>query len=237
MPGRAPTKPLSSKRSNSNRPKASHAPAARKTPLPAAPRRADADASLGGHPWPPGPLRGRLAGKKLPLANRTRTRESASRVFYEEPEDVSAVERLARPHRIKAAHRRRWKCSTGHTVYAKDNPYRYTDPFGLFKCAASASASDCKTLTSQMKSAIKLIQKAADNLSDSAKFTNRIAGGNLNKLVTFLKSDNAVVGMGNSSSSSELGSAQGEAHHPVGITTLQAQRLRSKTADTSRIAV
>lgn len=43
---------------------------------------------------------------------------------------MSAVERLASPRRIKAAHRRRWKCSTGHRVYANDNPYRYTDPTG-----------------------------------------------------------------------------------------------------------
>jgi hypothetical protein len=69
-----------------------------------------------------------------------------------------------------------------------------------------------------MNGAIKLIQKAANSLSSSAKFTNRIEGGNLNKLVKFLKSDNAVVAMGNSSGGSEPGSAQGEAHHPVGIT-------------------
>jgi hypothetical protein len=43
---------------------------------------------------------------------------------------VSAAWRLANPHRIKAAHRRRWKCSTGCRVYANDNPYRYTDPDG-----------------------------------------------------------------------------------------------------------
>jgi hypothetical protein len=43
---------------------------------------------------------------------------------------VSAAWRLANPHRIKAAHRWRWKCSTGHTLYAADNPYRFTDPDG-----------------------------------------------------------------------------------------------------------
>jgi hypothetical protein len=100
---------------------------------------------------------------------------------------VSAALAFANPHRIKAAHRRRWKGSTGHTVYASDNPYRYTDPFGLFKCAASASASDCETITSNMNGAIKLIQKAADNLNSSAKFTNRIQGADLGKLVKFLK--------------------------------------------------
>jgi len=61
--------------------------------------------------------------------------------------------------------------------YANDNPYRYTDPFGLFKCATGASASDCETITANMHGAIKLIQKAANNLSSSAKFTNRIEGG------------------------------------------------------------
>jgi hypothetical protein len=68
--------------------------------------------------------------KKAPLAHGTRTRESASRDFYEDREPVSAALKLANPRRIKAAHRRRWKCSTGHHVYANDNPYRYTDPDG-----------------------------------------------------------------------------------------------------------
>lgn len=43
---------------------------------------------------------------------------------------MSAALKLANPRRIKAAHRRRWKCSTGSRVYANDNPYRYTDPDG-----------------------------------------------------------------------------------------------------------
>jgi hypothetical protein len=43
---------------------------------------------------------------------------------------VSAAWRLANPHRIKAAHRWRRKCSTGHSLYANDNPYRYKDPDG-----------------------------------------------------------------------------------------------------------
>lgn len=77
------------------------------------------------------------AGKKLPLANRTRTRESASRDFYGELRTVSAALKLANPRRIKAAHRRRWKCSTGHTLYAKDDPYRFTDPDGRQSCTGS----------------------------------------------------------------------------------------------------
>jgi hypothetical protein len=55
---------------------------------------------------------------------------------------VSAVRTLANPHRIKAAHRRRWKCSTGCRVYANDNPYRYTDPDGR-KCSTVDGKASC----------------------------------------------------------------------------------------------
>ncbi len=43
---------------------------------------------------------------------------------------MSALLATATPHRIKAAHRRRRRCATGHRVYANNNPYRFTDPDG-----------------------------------------------------------------------------------------------------------
>jgi len=119
-------------------------PRGEQRPLPAAPRRAAACGSplarIRARPAPVGASAFgavRLENDRDPWARlrpaldvRARMRKSASRNFYEEREDVSAVERLARPRRIKAAHRRCWKFATGRTVYAKDNPYRYTDPDG-----------------------------------------------------------------------------------------------------------
>jgi Restriction endonuclease fold toxin 9 len=43
---------------------------------------------------------------------------------------VSAVLSLCKPHRIKASHRRRWKGTTGHSVYIMNNPLSGTDPTG-----------------------------------------------------------------------------------------------------------
>lgn len=43
---------------------------------------------------------------------------------------MSALLATVNPHHIKAAHRRRRRCATGHRVYANNNPYRYTDPDG-----------------------------------------------------------------------------------------------------------
>ena len=43
---------------------------------------------------------------------------------------MSALLALAEPRRIKASHRRRRRCTTGHRQYANNNPYRFTDPTG-----------------------------------------------------------------------------------------------------------
>jgi hypothetical protein len=41
----------------------------------------------------------------------------------------------ARPRRIKASHRRRWKGAVGSTRYANNNPYKFIDPDG--RCTGS----------------------------------------------------------------------------------------------------
>jgi hypothetical protein len=43
---------------------------------------------------------------------------------------VSALLDLAKPRRIKASHRRRRKCASGHRVYIMNNPLAGTDPTG-----------------------------------------------------------------------------------------------------------
>lgn len=43
---------------------------------------------------------------------------------------MSALLATANPHHIKAAHRRRRRCATGHRVYANNNPYKFVDPDG-----------------------------------------------------------------------------------------------------------
>jgi hypothetical protein len=43
---------------------------------------------------------------------------------------VSALLDLAKPRRIKASHRRRRKCASGHRVYIMNNPLSGTDPTG-----------------------------------------------------------------------------------------------------------
>lgn len=70
---------------------------------------------------------------------------------------------------------------------------------------------------SKMNSAIKLIQKAADNLGSSAKLTNKIAGGKLNNLVKFLKSDNVIVSLGASKGGEPGGTTPGPADSPVRV--------------------
>ncbi|MCA1714434.1 MAG: hypothetical protein LC715_04700, partial [Gammaproteobacteria bacterium] len=43
---------------------------------------------------------------------------------------------------IKATHRRRWKVASGSRPYVSNNPYRFTDPDGRYKCEGG-SKSDC----------------------------------------------------------------------------------------------
>lgn len=57
------------------------------------------------------------------------------------PGGTSWARSRAKPHRIKAAAHRHATRTTGHSVYANDNPVRFTDPLGLYAC--NGSKSDC----------------------------------------------------------------------------------------------
>jgi hypothetical protein len=97
---------------------------------------------------------------------------------------VSAALAFANPHRIKAAHRRRWKGSTGHTVYANDNPYRFTDPFGLYACGSKVSSGDCGKIDSyvnKINQSLKGLKAASSDfkaLSAVSKFLGTKNDGN-----------------------------------------------------------
>ncbi|WP_129588404.1 hypothetical protein [Solilutibacter silvestris] len=43
---------------------------------------------------------------------------------------MSGLLASAKSRYIKASHRRRWKATAGHTRYANNNPYTFTDPDG-----------------------------------------------------------------------------------------------------------
>jgi hypothetical protein len=62
---------------------------------------------------------------------------------------VSGVLSLAKPHRIKASHRRRWKGTTGHSVYIMNNPLSGTDPTGyqssICSIGKNSNARGCET--------------------------------------------------------------------------------------------
>jgi hypothetical protein len=57
---------------------------------------------------------------------------------------VSALLDLAKPRRIKASHRRRRKCASGHRVYIMNNPLSGTDPTG-YSCDPMTGSMVCGT--------------------------------------------------------------------------------------------
>jgi hypothetical protein len=55
---------------------------------------------------------------------------------------VSGVLSHSKPHRIKASHRRRWKGTTGHSVYIMNNPLAGTDPTGYMSSICSIGSNE-----------------------------------------------------------------------------------------------
>lgn len=171
------------RRSKSNRPKAIVTLLrSEKNPLHAAPRRAGATRLWGGHPWPPGRCAAvsrrststdlsddrRADVHTYPLTCAPICAKKCIKAIFWDRDNVSAVAKLANPHRIKAAHRRRWKCSTGHRVYANNNPVRFTDPLGLYAC--DGSKSQCATVSAGLKD----IETAAGNLKSGSADQSRL---------------------------------------------------------------
>lgn len=68
--------------------------------------------------------------------------------------------------------------------YAKDNPYRYTDPFGLYICSGN------KTQCADVQSAIQGVNRAAANLKAGSADQNR-----LNAVVKFFGAEGKANGV------------------------------------------
>jgi hypothetical protein len=81
---------------------------------------------------------------------------------------VSGVLSLAKPQRIKASHRRRWKGTTGHSVYIMNNPLAGTDPTGYLADGICLPGDPgCGDLMGQYKSISKMCELTC--LGGSAK--------------------------------------------------------------------
>jgi hypothetical protein len=95
---------------------------------------------------------------------------------------VSAVLSLAKPHRIKASHRRRWKGTTGHSVYIMNNPLAGTDPTGYTSCTGKNDGADCAPVTETHREAPtgshtkSNVTTTASNSSGSASVTTNNFG-------------------------------------------------------------
>ena len=134
---------------------------------------------------------------------------------------MSALLATANPHHIKAAHRRRRRCATGHRVYANNNPYKFTDPDGRYVCKGSAS--DCGAVAD----AVQQISKAAANPDNSAAQSER-----LNKVVSFYGAEGQDNGVNVTIKSGESGLTGGGASTHKGVTTISVEMrtLRSTTS-------
>lgn len=63
---------------------------------------------------------------------------------------MSALLATANPHHIKAAHRRRRRCATGHRVYANNSPYKFTDPDGRLSEEREKRSEQKRSVTSRL---------------------------------------------------------------------------------------
>lgn len=105
---------------------------------------------------------------------------------------MSGVQALAKPYRIKASHRRRWKAATGSRPYANNNPYRNIDPDGRL-CSDAKSKGQCVDVS--------------DTSRKTAGDTTALASSKTDAIAT---SGNAVR---------TISSAYGEKNYAISVTT------------------
>jgi uncharacterized protein RhaS with RHS repeats len=109
--------------------------------------------------------------------------------------------------------------------YAKDNPYRYTDPFGMWTCQ---EGSDCNLVNKTMKSALKKLNTAIADLRNGASFQDKIAASQLQQVANFAKSDKLIVATGAGLDNSP-GHSSGQKGGPQTI-TIAPNLVRRQTA-------
>jgi hypothetical protein len=90
---------------------------------------------------------------------------------------VSGVLSLAKPHRIKASHRRRWKGTTGHNVYIMNNPLSGTDPTGYVSTRDPDEAEPAATEDKRSASQRKFDMACGGYCQSSAKDGGNAVGG------------------------------------------------------------
>ena len=80
---------------------------------------------------------------------------------------MSAVIALARPHRIKASHRRRRRVASGHLLYILNNPLSGTDPTG-YQCTTDASGDECAASAGSGNTTKIVSQQAGSRIKQTA---------------------------------------------------------------------
>jgi hypothetical protein len=84
---------------------------------------------------------------------------------------VSGVLSLAKPQRIKASHRRRWKGTTGHRLYIMNNPLSGTDPTGYVSTRDPDEAEPAPKITREAPTGSHIKSNVTTTGSDGSSST------------------------------------------------------------------
>lgn len=96
----------------------------------------------------------RVQRRRCRLVSMEALRQPENRIkgFLRAPGGASRAKSRANPHRIKARRPRHTNRTTGYSVYANDNPYRYTDPDGrACRAATKTSPGGCWNTPAERK--------------------------------------------------------------------------------------